>query len=214
MADVRNPAGGVASASTAERITRHPGVTVWLTGLPSSGKTTLALAAAALLKREGRHVEVLDGDEIRKHLSAGLGFSREDRDRNVLRIGYVAQLLASHGVIVFAAVISPYAQARTTVARRHAELGTHFIEVHVSTPVDVCAQRDVKGLYRKQAAGEIAGLTGVDDPYEPPIQPDLHIETTTKSIDQSATDLRLLVLRRLCLAHDTGHVESVHPAPQ
>src|ERR687894_1793848 len=154
------------------------GATVWLTGLPSAGKTTLATALAARLRERGvSAVENLDGDEVREFLSKGLGFSREDRDTNVLRIGWVAATLAKHGVLVLASVISPYAATRDAVRALHGERGTTFLEVHVATPVEVCSERDVKGLYAKQRAGDLHGLTGVDDPYEPPLQPEAVIHT-------------------------------------
>ncbi|MEV5239741.1 adenylyl-sulfate kinase [Streptomyces cinnamoneus] len=169
------------------------GATVWLTGLPSAGKTTIARALAARLRDEGRRVEVLDGDEIREFLSAGLGFSREDRDVNVRRIGFVAQLLASHGVTVLVPVIAPYADAREEVRGRHQAQGTGYVEVHVATPVDVCSARDVKGLYARQAAGELAGLTGVDDPYEVPADPDLRIAAHEQGVGESVAALYALL---------------------
>ncbi|MBI0296982.1 adenylyl-sulfate kinase [Streptomyces sp. PRKS01-29] len=172
------------------------GATVWLTGLPSAGKTTIAYALAERLRGEGRRVEVLDGDEIREFLSSGLGFSREDRHTNVQRIGFVAELLASHGVTVLVPVIAPYADSREAVRKRHQREGTPYLEVHVATPVEVCSERDVKGLYAKQAAGEIAGLTGVDDPYEAPADPDLRIETHRNSVQESAAEVRLLLSER------------------
>jgi adenylylsulfate kinase len=162
------------------------GATVWLTGLPSAGKTTIATALAGRMRAEGRRVEVLDGDEIREFLSAGLGFSRADRHTNVRRIGFVAEMLASHGVFVLVPVIAPYADSRAAVREHHRAHRTDYVEVHVATPVDVCAVRDVKGLYAKQAAGELTGLTGVDDPYEVPRDPDLRIETQGSSVEQSA----------------------------
>jgi adenylylsulfate kinase len=159
------------------------GVTVWFTGLPSSGKTTLAHALAKRLADEGYdRVEVLDGDLAREHLTKGLGFSREDRAENVRRIGWVASLLARNGVIVLASVISPYRDDRDAVREMH---GERFVEVHVATPLDVCAERDVKGLYAKQRAGELSGLTGVDDPYEPPLRPEVVVPTHQQSVDES-----------------------------
>ncbi|MFD3971221.1 adenylyl-sulfate kinase, partial [Streptomyces cyaneofuscatus] len=157
--------------------TCRPGATVWLTGLPSAGKTTLANALADRLRADGRRVEVLDGDEIREFLSAGLGFSREDRHTNVQRIGLVAEVLARNGVTAVVPVIAPFADSREAVRKRHATSATPYLEVHVATPVEVCSVRDVKGLYARQAAGEISGLTGVDDPYEAPESPDLRIES-------------------------------------
>jgi adenylylsulfate kinase len=161
-------------------------VTVWLTGLPSAGKTTIARAVAAELARLGRPVELLDGDVVRETLCADLGFSRADRDRNVSRIGFVAALLARHGVTVLAPVVSPYAAARDAVRARHAEVGTAFLEVHVATAVEECAARDVKGLYARQRAGELTGLTGVDDPYEQPADPELRVDTAGRTVTESA----------------------------
>ncbi|WCD89335.1 putative adenylyl-sulfate kinase [Streptomyces xanthophaeus] len=172
------------------------GATVWLTGLPSAGKTTIAYALAERLRAEGHRVEVLDGDEIREFLSAGLGFSREDRHTNVQRIGFVAELLASNGVKALVPVIAPFADSREAVRKRHAAEGTSYLEVHVATPVEVCSERDVKGLYAKQAAGEISGLTGVDDPYEAPESPDLRIESHTQSVQESASALYALLTER------------------
>jgi adenylylsulfate kinase len=172
------------------------GATVWLTGLPSAGKTTIAFALAERLRGDGHRVEVLDGDEIRTFLSAGLGFSREDRHQNVQRIGFVAELLASHGVKVLAPVIAPYADSREAVRKRHDAAGTAYVEVHVATPVEVCSDRDVKGLYAKQRAGEISGLTGVDDPYEAPERPDGRIEAHTQTVDESAAALHALLVER------------------
>jgi adenylylsulfate kinase len=161
----------------------NAGVTIWFTGLPSSGKTTLAHALAKRLADAGYdRIEVLDGDLAREHLTKGLGFSREDRAENVRRIGWVASLLARNGVIVLASVISPYRDDRDAVREMH---GDRFVEVHVATPVDVCAERDVKGLYAKQRAGELTGLTGVDDPYEPPHHPDVVVPTHQQSVDES-----------------------------
>ncbi|MER5891252.1 adenylyl-sulfate kinase, partial [Streptomyces sp. NPDC001941] len=145
---------------------------------------------------EGRRVEVLDGDEIREFLSAGLGFSRADRDTNVQRIGFVAELLASQGVIALVPVIAPYEDSREAVRKRHEAEGTAYIEVHVATPVEVCSVRDVKGLYARQAAGELSGLTGVDDPYEAPRRPDLRIESQDQSVEESAAALFALLSER------------------
>jgi adenylylsulfate kinase len=173
-----------------------PGGTVWLTGLPSAGKTTIALGLAERLRVDGHRVQVLDGDEVRTVLSAGLGFSKEDRDTNVRRIGYVAELLAAHGVTVLVPVIAPYATSRAVVRDRHTARDVLYLEVHVATPVEVCADRDVKGLYARQAAGDLSGLTGVDDPYEVPINPDLRIHTQDQTVEESIQQLRALLTAR------------------
>lgn len=178
------------------------GATLWLTGLPSAGKTTLATALAARLgeARPGAigtpKVELLDGDEVREFLSKGLGFTRADRDTNVLRIGWVAATLARHGVLVLASVISPYAQTRAAVRALHEAKGAGFLEVHVATPVEVCSERDVKGLYAKQRAGELTGLTGVDAPYEVPDAPDARIATHEQELSQSVDQLHALLTAR------------------
>ena len=168
-----------------ERPTDRPGATVWLTGLPSAGKTTLALALAQELRAEGRRVEVLDGDEFRTHLSAGLGFSKADRHTQGTRIAFVAQLLARNGVLALVPVIAPYAETRAAARELHAAHDTDYLEIHLSTPLDVCAERDVKGLYGKAARGEISHMTGVDDPYEVPESPDLRVNTAATDLSAS-----------------------------
>jgi len=149
------------------------GFTVWFTGLSGSGKSTLAELLIGVLEQRGRRYELLDGDVVRTHLSKGLGFSKEDRDTNILRIGWVAERLTYHGAAVVVSAISPYRdirdQVRASIPR--------FVEVFVSCPVEVCAQRDVKGLYEKAFRGEITGFTGVDDPYEPPEHAEVVVET-------------------------------------
>jgi len=174
------------------------GMTLWLTGLPSAGKTTLANALAARLADDhpSLAVELLDGDEVREFLSKGLGFTREDRDTNVLRIGWVAATLARHGVLVLASVISPFAETRAGVRALHDAKGASFLEVHVATPVEVCSERDVKGLYAKQRSGELTGLTGVDAPYEVPTAPDLRIPTQEQELAQSVDQLHALLTAR------------------
>jgi adenylylsulfate kinase len=164
--------------------TLSDGATLWFTGLPSSGKTTLAHGVAKRLVDAGYdRVEVLDGDVARQHLTAGLGFSREDRSENIRRIGWVAHLLARNGVIVLCSVISPYRSVRDEVRALHEG---RFIEIYVATPVDVCAARDVKGLYARKAAGELeTALTGVDDPYEPPAAPEITVPTERQTVEES-----------------------------
>ncbi|MGY6026033.1 adenylyl-sulfate kinase [Streptomyces spinosirectus] len=175
---------------------RAQGATVWLTGLPSAGKTTIARHLGERLRAEGHRVEVLDGDEIRRFLSAGLGFSREDRNTNVQRIGLVSEVLARNGVLSVVPVIAPYADSREAVRGRHAASSTPYIEVHVATPVQVCSERDVKGLYARQAAGQLVGLTGVDDPYEPPTDPDLVLPTHDRTPRESADAVHAVLAER------------------
>ncbi|MFH8787141.1 adenylyl-sulfate kinase [Streptomyces roseoverticillatus] len=175
-----------------------PGATVWLTGLPSAGKTTIARALAARLRGDGRRVEVLDGDENRAVLTADLGFSREDRYTNVQRVGLLAEVLARNGIVALVPVIAPYADSRQAVRKRHESSGTAYLEVHVATPLEVCAARDVKGLYARQAAGTLTGLTGVDDPYEAPADPDLRISAHEQGVEESAHAVfRLLQAKEL-----------------
>ncbi|MFJ9418693.1 adenylyl-sulfate kinase [Streptomyces sp. NPDC101227] len=180
----------------AQHCTCWPGSTIWLTGLPSAGKSTIARAVAELLRGGHRRVEVLDGDELRMSLSPELGFSPDDRRRNVQRIGLVAEVLARNGVTALVPVIAPYADVREAVRKRHEQSGTAFLEVHVATPVEVCSERDVKGLYAKQAAGEISGLTGVDDPYEEPVAPDLRIESHLQTVAESAAAVQTLLIEK------------------
>ncbi len=161
------------------------GVTIWLTGLPSSGKSTLAHALSRELKARNLPVEILDGDVVRTHLSKGLGFSREDRDLNVKRIGFVAGLLTKHGVSVIVAAVSPYREGRDWCRR---QIG-NFVEVFVETPVAVCEERDVKGLYQKARAGEIQGFTGVDDVYEEPLHPEVAVQTATENAEASVSKI-------------------------
>jgi sulfate adenylyltransferase len=178
------------------------GLTVWFTGLSGSGKSTVAHALVERLAEFGRNVSLLDGDEIRTHLSKGLGFSKEDRDENINRVGYVAGLVAQHGGTTLCAVISPYRGPREN-ARKYSK--GNFVEVFCDTPIDVCEQRDVKGLYAKARAGQIKGFTGVDDPYEPPLNPEVTLDTSKLSVGQCVDTIiaRLLDLGYV-LPH--GHI--------
>jgi adenylyl-sulfate kinase len=155
---------------------------VWLTGLSSAGKTTLSRAVYERLWARGQRVELLDGDEVRRHLCRGLGFSKEDRNENVRRIGFVAEMLARHGVIAVVAAISPYREVRDELRSR----SSNFLEVYVNASLQVCEERDVKGLYRKARSGEIPRFTGIDDPYEPPLSPDVECRTDWETIAESA----------------------------
>jgi adenylylsulfate kinase len=160
----------------------HRGFTLWFTGLSGAGKTTISEIVEHELRERERQVEVLDGDIVRTNLSKGLTFSRDDRNINVLRIGFVANLLTRNGVGVIVSAISPYKEARDQVRRRIVD----FVEVFVDAPLEVCAERDVKGLYKKAFAGEIEQFTGVSDPYEPPNAPDLVLKTDEESPAESA----------------------------
>ena len=173
---------------TERRADLKHGATLWFTGLPSAGKTTLAHALAKRLSDAGyERVEVLDGDVAREHLTKGLGFTREDRNENVRRIGWVAELLARNGVVVLCSVISPYRAVRDELRARHEG---RFVEIFVATPVEVCAQRDVKGLYARKDAGELTTpLTGIDDPYEPPVAAEITVPTHQQTIDESVEQL-------------------------
>src|SRR5215203_1741795 len=159
------------------------GFTLWFTGLSGAGKTTIAEIVEHELRIRTRKIEVLDGDIVRTNLSKGLGFSREDRDTNVLRIGFVADLLTRHGVGVIVSAISPFKEVRDQVRQN---VGDDFIEIFVDAPLEVCADRDVKGLYKKAFAGEIPQFTGVSDPYEPPNAPDLVLKTDEETPGESA----------------------------
>jgi adenylyl-sulfate kinase len=160
---------------------KQKGFTLWFTGLSGAGKSTLSTRVAEELRRRGLNVEILDGDEVRTNLSKGLGFSKEDRDTNIKRIGYVCKLLTRNGVVAISAAISPYREIRDY---NRAQIGA-FIEVYVECSIEALTQRDVKGLYKKALAGEIKNFTGVSDPYEPPLTPEIAVNSGTESVDQS-----------------------------
>ncbi len=175
---------------------KKDGAVLWFTGLSGSGKSTLAEAVAPRLRAAGKRVEVLDGDEVRTHLSKGLGFSREDRDVNVARIAFVAHLLARNGVFALTAAISPFRSTRDDARR----LIGDFVEIHVAPPLDECIRRDVKGLYRRAMAGEIKQFTGISDPYEEPLSPELRLDTSTLPVDEA-------VARILARLRELGYLE-------
>lgn len=159
----------------------HTGFTLWLTGMSGAGKSTISEALMSRFRAGNAKVELLDGDIVRTNLSQGLGFSREDRDTNIRRIGFVSELLTRNGVIVVVAAISPYRSTREEVKARI----PRFVEVYVECPVEVLASRDVKGLYKKALAGEVANFTGITDPYEPPEHPDVVVRSDKESVEES-----------------------------
>ncbi len=165
------------------------GFTLWFTGLSGAGKTTLTEALVPQLRERGIKVEVLDGDEVRTNLSKGLGFSKEDRDTNIRRIGYVARLLSRNGVGVIAAAISPYRDIRDEVRASVEAEGAKFVEVFVKASLDTLVARDVKGLYKKAIAGEIKQFTGVSDPYEEPLNPEVLVSSDNETVEQSAATI-------------------------
>ncbi|HEY2369117.1 MAG TPA: adenylyl-sulfate kinase [Polyangiaceae bacterium] len=168
---------------------------IWFTGLSGAGKTTITDALAPELRARGERVEVLDGDVVRTNLSKGLGFSREDRDTNIARIAFVADLLARNGVTVVVAAISPYRNTRDA-ARALIEKNARFVEVHVAPPLETCIERDVKGLYKKAIAGELKGFTGISDPYEEPLDPEVRIDTSRVSVAEAVATLLGIVEQR------------------
>jgi adenylyl-sulfate kinase len=172
----------------------NDGLTLWFTGLSGAGKSTVASLVERELRRRGTPVEVLDGDVVRQNLSKGLGFSREDRDTNIRRIAFVADLLSRNGVVAITAAISPY---RSTRDEARALMDGRFVEIHVKASVAECARRDVKGLYAKALAGEIEEFTGVSDPYEEPLAPELELDTEAETPEESAARVvGLLAVRR------------------
>jgi len=171
------------------------GIVLWLTGLSGAGKTTIAMALEDRLRKEGKKVERLDGDVVRQSLSRDLGFSKEDRDKNIERVTFVAKLLARNGVITLVSFISPYKKHRE---QARLEIGD-FVEVHVHCPIEVCEQRDVKGLYAKARAGEVKNFTGIDDPYEDPDAPEVVLPTHELSVEEAVEHLYSLL-------KDRGHV--------
>ena len=186
---------GAVSRDERARITGGVGATIWLTGLSGSGKSTIAHTVEEQLINSGRAAYVLDGDNVRHGLNADLGFSASDRAENVRRVGEVARLMADSGLVVLVPVISPYFADRASVRAAHDGAGITFLEVFVDTPLEVCEARDPKGLYAKARSGEITGMTGIDDPYEAPIDPDLKVDGNSLSIEAASNEVMALLER-------------------
>jgi adenylyl-sulfate kinase len=197
--------GPIAHGTLAAPAREGAGLCLWLTGLSGSGKSKIGRLAAGRLRDSGHRVEVLDGDDLRQNLCSGLGFSREDRDVNVRRIAWVADLLSRNGVVTFVAAVSPYRGARDEARAR---MGERFVEVFVSASVEECERRDVKGLYSRARAGEIERFTGVSDPYEEPSAPELVLDTESDTAEQSAAKLVALVEERLARSGPVGAVSA------
>lgn len=190
---------GHVSRSARNVLLGQKGVTIWFTGLSAGGKSTTAFTVEHVLVEQGRLAYVLDGDNVRYGLNKNLGFSAEDRDENIRRIGEVAKLFTDAGVITMTSFISPYRKDRDRARRLHLDAGLPFVEVFVDTPIEVCEERDPKGLYKKARAGEVKQFTGIDDPYEPPLNPELVIDASKVSPQEAA----LMVIRYL---EEHGHL--------
>jgi adenylyl-sulfate kinase len=185
------------------------GATIWFTGLSGAGKSTIANILVERLQGMGRPVELLDGDEIRKNLSQGLGFSKADRDANIARIAFVAKLLSRNGVIAITAAISPYRETRDN-ARAEIEPGAQFVEVFVDCPLEVCEDRDVKGLYAKARSGEIKQFTGISDPYEPPLNPEVHLHTERETPEGDVDQILSKLAELGVIAAETSSTSGVY----
>jgi len=177
---------GAVTRSNRMPVTGGEGMTVWLTGLSGSGKSTIAYAVEERLVADGRAAYVLDGDNLRHGINADLGFSKEDRSENIRRVGEIARLMADAGLVVLVPVISPYRADRDEVRKKHETIGLRFLEVFVDTPLMVCEERDPKGLYARARAGEVSGMTGIDDPYEPPLDPAVRVDASATSVAEGA----------------------------
>jgi adenylyl-sulfate kinase len=185
-------------------MTNDNGFVIWFTGLSGAGKSTLTDMLAPLLRERGHRVEILDGDVVRTNLSKGLGFSKEDRDTNILRIGFVANLLARNGVVAITAAISPYREIRDQNRALVEGDGSRFVEVFAAATVDECEARDVKGLYADARAGKIKGFTGIDDPYEPPTSPEVTLQTGRDDVAKSLDELVTYLEREGLATHAAG----------
>ena len=190
---------GLVRRQDREALLRQKGCTVWLTGLSGSGKSTLAFTLEQSIIKRKRLAYVLDGDNIRHGLSSNLGFSPEDREENIRRIGETARLFADAGIITITSFVSPYRKDRDAARRMHHEAGLFFIEVFVDAPIEVCEQRDPKGLYQKARKGELKGFTGIDDPYEAPENPELRINTGELTPQQGAMEVFAYLVKAECL---------------
>lgn len=180
---------GAVGRSERASVTGGPGMTVWLTGLSGSGKSTIAYEVEKRLLESGRAAYVLDGDNLRHGINSDLGFSKEDRGENVRRVGEIARLMADSGLVILVPVISPYRADREAVRVKHEDIGLRFVEVFVDTPLEICEERDPKGLYARARAGEITGMTGVDDPYEAPLAPEIPVDGGRASVSEAAVSV-------------------------
>ncbi len=187
-----------------QELLRQKGATCWLTGLPSSGKSTVGFTLEHALVQRGHLAYVLDGDNVRHGLNKNLGFSAEDREENIRRLGEVAKLFADAGVIIITSFISPYRRDRDRARQLSEEAGLEFLEIYVDAPLKVCEQRDPKGLYKKARAGEISNFTGVNDPYEPPLKPELVVNTATTSPEDAAAHILQLLEQRQIIPEQQG----------
>lgn len=190
---------GLVSRRDREYLLRQKGCTIWLTGLSGSGKSTLAFTLEHALVKRGSLAYVLDGDNLRHGLNGNLGFSPEDREENIRRAGEVAKLFADAGIITITSFVSPYGKGRAAARRMHHEAGLFFMEVFVDAPVEICERRDPKGLYRKARGGELKGFTGIDDPYEPPENPEMTINTGELTPRQGAMKILDYLVEAGCL---------------